>query len=225
MEVGLLTGLLLSSCDLELSSKGTSSTSLDGTMQPFSGTMRDLPRIGGQRTALLLEEVDLTRQPQHVLQSNASAAQREGALTMGPEKNEQSLHQSVPDRCSCGACKGGAPIGGCKRKPKSGLGSQGGVMFDSIADGSVRPPAASSQQLWSWWLPSSALWKQLHDGSLSAQPRKCAEEMEGPCRCWTSLSGAPGDPNGLLPTPETRRQVGIRWPQGPCYVWVRGNLE
>ena len=27
-----------------------------------------------------------------------------------------------------------------------------------------------------------------------------------------------GDPNGLLPLPETRRQVGIRWPQSTCEV-------
>ena len=27
-----------------------------------------------------------------------------------------------------------------------------------------------------------------------------------------------GDPHGLLPLPETRRQVGIRWPQTRCDV-------
>lgn len=30
-----------------------------------------------------------------------------------------------------------------------------------------------------------------------------------------------GDPNGLLPVSETRRQVGIRWPQSPCEVVFR----
>ncbi len=27
-----------------------------------------------------------------------------------------------------------------------------------------------------------------------------------------------GDPHGLLPRAETRRQVGIRWPKAPCEV-------
>ena len=27
-----------------------------------------------------------------------------------------------------------------------------------------------------------------------------------------------GDPHGLLPQAETRRQVGIRWPKAPCEV-------
>lgn len=27
-----------------------------------------------------------------------------------------------------------------------------------------------------------------------------------------------GDPHGLLPLPETRRQVGIRWPRIPCEI-------
>ena len=29
---------------------------------------------------------------------------------------------------------------------------------------------------------------------------------------------ASGDPHGLLPLPETRRQVGIRWPHTVCHV-------
>lgn len=31
---------------------------------------------------------------------------------------------------------------------------------------------------------------------------------------------SPGDPDGLLPAPELRRQVGVRWPTGACYVHV-----
>ena len=34
----------------------------------------------------------------------------------------------------------------------------------------------------------------------------------------TGMSTCAGDPAGLLPRPETRRQVGIRWPQQPCQV-------
>ena len=33
-----------------------------------------------------------------------------------------------------------------------------------------------------------------------------------------------GDPHGLLPLPETRRQVGIRWPQSPCEVHVAASV-
>ena len=31
---------------------------------------------------------------------------------------------------------------------------------------------------------------------------------------------SPGDPDGLLPAPELRRQVGVRWPMGACHVHV-----
>ncbi|CAL8466371.1 g5907 [Coccomyxa elongata] len=39
--------------------------------------------------------------------------------------------------------------------------------------------------------------------------------------CESSNQGSPGDPNGLLPQPELRRQVGIRWPKEECIVSVR----
>jgi len=40
------------------------------------------------------------------------------------------------------------------------------------------------------------------------------------CPSWPAPGVAPGDPAGLLPPPELRRQVGVRWPAGPCLVNV-----
>ncbi len=37
---------------------------------------------------------------------------------------------------------------------------------------------------------------------------------------WPAHGTAPGDPAGLLPPPELRRQVGVRWPSVPCLVDV-----
>ena len=39
-------------------------------------------------------------------------------------------------------------------------------------------------------------------------------------RHFAGPSPSPGDPDALLPAPELRRQVGVRWPMGACHVHV-----
>lgn len=48
-----------------------------------------------------------------------------------------------------------------------------------------------------------------------------------PAGARTSCQGSsftPGDADSILPVPELRRQVGVRWPRQLCWVQVEGRL-
>ena len=49
---------------------------------------------------------------------------------------------------------------------------------------------------------------------LKCTPGRASNVRTG-SNCWV-----PGDAEGMLPMPEMRRQVGVRWPRLPCWVQV-----
>lgn len=64
------------------------------------------------------------------------------------------------------------------------------------------------------------------EGGCSHAREGCGERERGwgrgkPCGASVSSPEVPGDFEGLLPPPELRRQVGVRWPQSECVVVVR----
>eukprot|EP00884_Botryococcus_braunii_P002522 jgi/Botrbrau1/12270/Bobra.0323s0010.1 len=219
MEVGLLTALLLSSCELELGSDSTHSTSQPGVKCLFSERVEDLKGSGAHWTEGGKEPADLIKKPQTLMQNYASEGLREGASNVELERIEEPAHKGLPDGGTCETCKGGGTGRGCEDLPKCELRSDGAAMSSSSADGASKHLAHCSQI--SWWHPLIRLWEHLPHDWRSGQPRPNGWGSQAQARCWTSLPGSPGDPAGLLPLPETRRQVGIRWPQGPCPVLIR----
>lgn len=58
------------------------------------------------------------------------------------------------------------------------------------------------------------------DGSYVRVSSRVAGVCQGGC---VKYDGSPGDLLGLLPQPELRRQVGVRWPKKECSVSVRSR--
>ena len=69
-------------------------------------------------------------------------------------------------------------------------------------------------------VPNSQGQHMQHKQQLDSVKMVQADAKHGRCCAegQTCTQIAAGDPSSFLPLPETRRQVGIRWPQTPCEV-------
>lgn len=99
-------------------------------------------------------------------------------------------------------------------------GHMAGVGDDAATAGKAMTGFTSYWQPQCLWQKHGSSWSAMREAVTSLWPGHSMGFENRTNACWASLVGAPGDPCGLLPRPETRRQIGVRWPQNPCFVHV-----
>lgn len=236
-----MTGLLLSTCDIRLDSRqraGLADCKAPGQASgpscqnwheeakmrtsdsEVSCTGRMQMRISDSVVSAPLSQ-DPSRATCTNLQRGAPLEEcdYDGQQQIGRMNNSQTTEREEPCRlCRVNAAgrQGDAHEGAeqCCRGDMVGAGDAVTVAGEATSwVSSFRQPHTLCQK-------KGSLWSGLPEVFTSLWPGHSKWARDGTDGCWASLYGAPGDPWGLLPHPETRRQIGVRWPQSPCFVHV-----